>query len=211
MMPGPTIIKQCLECSQRIGEPTLCSGNTYGATYWTDGKCEALMLPMMPTIVKCPKCEAFLWLEDLEAIGEHDPFASNISEDFELYDELVREEYLAEANTKQQSLKREKYLRVSAWWMGNDERRQGSQDKPLSEVERENLIALADLCGETPNDRVMKAEIFRELGDFPRAIDILGKIKDDDLMWVVKSIQALADHKVSMVHELKEAEEDDGK
>jgi hypothetical protein len=54
MLPGPNVIRQCNHCQKPFTEPTLMSGNTFGATFWTDGKQEAPMLPDMPWLVKCP-------------------------------------------------------------------------------------------------------------------------------------------------------------
>lgn len=34
---GPTLIKQCSQCMAHIEQQTLMSGNTIGATNWTDG------------------------------------------------------------------------------------------------------------------------------------------------------------------------------
>ena len=49
MLPGPTIIKKCLVCSKSIEHHTIGSGNTFGATFWTDGKREAPMLSFEAT------------------------------------------------------------------------------------------------------------------------------------------------------------------
>ena len=70
MMPGPTLIKKCSACQQLIEEETLLSGNTCGAVFWTDGACDAPMLPDRPELVKCPFCKALVWLEELEQVGD---------------------------------------------------------------------------------------------------------------------------------------------
>ncbi len=61
MLPGPTIIKRCSDCSQLIEQSTLDSGNTLGAKFWTDGKRYFPMLPDNPWLVECPHCQAFLF------------------------------------------------------------------------------------------------------------------------------------------------------
>ena len=48
MLPGPTLIIACPACKAEHLLPTLASGNTLGARYWTDGYCEAPMLPEIP-------------------------------------------------------------------------------------------------------------------------------------------------------------------
>ena len=74
MLPGPTIVRSCTECHGLIAEYTLGSGNTFGATFWTDGKMDAPMLPDEPALVECPHCRAPLWIEDQEQIGEMQPY-----------------------------------------------------------------------------------------------------------------------------------------
>jgi len=51
MLPGPTIVRKCSTCGKLIAQPTLLSGNTFGARFWTDGKREAPMLPEQPWLV----------------------------------------------------------------------------------------------------------------------------------------------------------------
>lgn len=72
MFPGPTLIKQCANCAQPFAEETLASGNTFGAKYWTDGKTEAPMLPDQPALIKCPHCQALLWIEAQNLLDEVD-------------------------------------------------------------------------------------------------------------------------------------------
>jgi hypothetical protein len=43
MLPAPNLIRQCGQCQKPFAQPTLRSGNTIGATFWTDGKREALV------------------------------------------------------------------------------------------------------------------------------------------------------------------------
>ena len=68
MIPGPTTIKKCSECSGLIKENSILSGNTVGAKYWTDGKGYAPMLPDWFWLVKCPHCHNLLWINELKKI-----------------------------------------------------------------------------------------------------------------------------------------------
>ncbi len=74
MLPGPTIVKKCSECSELINEQTITSGYTFGATFWTDGKREAAMLPDQPWLVKCPHYQSLIWTDELERVAEIEPF-----------------------------------------------------------------------------------------------------------------------------------------
>ena len=77
MLPGPTIIRRCSQCDQLIEESTIMSGNTFGATYWTDGKREAPMLPNTLWLVQCPHCQALAWLDEQEQVGEKAPWGAD--------------------------------------------------------------------------------------------------------------------------------------
>jgi hypothetical protein len=69
MMPGPTLIRRCSLCLKLFLQETISSGNTFGASWWTDGKMEAPMLPDEPWLVKCPHCGALLWIDEQEEVG----------------------------------------------------------------------------------------------------------------------------------------------
>src|SRR4030067_1169918 len=74
MLPGNTIIRKCTACAKPIEQDTISSGNTFGATYWTDGKCNAPMLPDQPWLVMCPHCHSALWIDELKILGERVPW-----------------------------------------------------------------------------------------------------------------------------------------
>ena len=80
MTPGPTIIYQCYKCEGNFKYPTIGSGNTFGARFWSDGKKDAPMLPDQPWLIKCPNCDALIWRDELKQIGEAEagPSAYNI-------------------------------------------------------------------------------------------------------------------------------------
>ncbi len=62
--PGPTIVRECPKCRVPIEEPTMASGNTIGARFWSDGKMVAPMLPNYPWLVKCSKCKHLFWVDE---------------------------------------------------------------------------------------------------------------------------------------------------
>jgi len=90
MLPGPTLVKKCGECAGLFKQRTLTSGNTCGATYWTDGRMAAPMLPRTPALVRCPHCSAVLWAKGLE---EADSFQTYLGFLIFEEDEAVREAY----------------------------------------------------------------------------------------------------------------------
>ena len=76
MTPGPTLVKKCSECMQLVTQQTILSGNTIGSRFWTDGKRHFPMLPDFPQLVECPHCQAFVWIEELEQVGDMDSWES---------------------------------------------------------------------------------------------------------------------------------------
>ena len=56
----PKISFQCPVCENYYYGSTFCSGNTFGATYYTDGSMDSPYLPRESFITQCPKCKTFL-------------------------------------------------------------------------------------------------------------------------------------------------------
>ena len=56
MIPGNAKIVKCPYCGTKKELFTMLSGNTFGATYWSDNKRIAPMLPMVSPVQKCPSC-----------------------------------------------------------------------------------------------------------------------------------------------------------
>ena len=56
MIPGNAKIVKCPYCGTKKELFTMLSGNTFGATFWSDNKRVAPMLPMVSPVQKCPSC-----------------------------------------------------------------------------------------------------------------------------------------------------------
>jgi len=229
MIPGPDQIVACPSCHGLAKYATLMSGNTFGARVWTDGKREAPMLPQPPAVVKCSHCAACYWLADAKKVGEldlwgEDPLAE--AEDWsatgenplavpeswraaEYVEEPSESEYYAAlraglATDSQQ----ERALRIFAWWRSNDPYRD-SEDPPSGDAsgntERdENLQALLPLlAGSADQDRIMRAELLRELGRWGEAEGALLRVRAKEFAPAVKQITALCRARDRSVRELK--------
>jgi hypothetical protein len=98
---------------------------------------------------------------------------------------------------------KEQYIRLHAWWAGNDPRRQGGQASPMTQAEKTNLRALLPFLDEpSDGDRLMKAEGFRELGAFAAAEKLLATPFDNDLRKSVKFIRDLCRKGSTSVEEI---------
>ena len=202
MLPGPDQIIACPKCNRPLRCHTLASGNTFGAVLWSDGKQVAPMLPEMPVVSKCGHCSAIFWVEDAETLGEHggyEPFrdksAEQVPEDWKICPvvEHLDTQGLVEAIDMVNSVDRLRYLRVRLWHTLNtpcrDPKSPGNFDMP--ELFGRNLEALAGMLDETDEqERLMKAECFRELGRHSEAIWLLADVADN-MKWVAAQLESL--------------------
>lgn len=111
------------------------------------------------------------------------------------------ETFLSVLSLEGLSSNKKRYLRLRAWWAGNDSRRK----KPIamSVIERENILALGELLDETnSNDLIMKAEIYREAEDFEKAKALLEKIETTDLVKAVAFMKKHIEQKDPFVRKL---------
>ncbi|NTU72720.1 hypothetical protein HGB07_00915 [Candidatus Roizmanbacteria bacterium] len=191
MLPGPTIYRECPSCNKPFTEHSLTSGNTFGAVYWSDGKMDAEMLPEFPAIVKCPDCNNIFWISDATVIGMYDWFRG---EDYEEPEEwkkaksvidLKIEDYITAIEEKVFSGddNREEYLRIHLWWLINDliryENRQPGLFKQHNDMFRANLKHLDKLLRcKDDDEKLMKAEIARELGEFDLCVNRLEDVSN---------------------------------
>ena len=97
--------------------------------------------------------------------------------------------------------KQEKYLRFRAWWAANDSWRWLPNPKPaFSKEQVKNLKALSALLDESDSDqRIFKAEIARELGNFADCLLLLSYQFDKSYDRAVGFIRKLAEDKVRAV------------
>ena len=191
---GKPIYKKCSYCTGAIEVEQLNSGNTFGAKYWTDGKREAPMLPDTFWLVKCPHCKALLWIDEQEEIEKMSNAEKYIEPEVTDYYQVLKDDTLSE--------KKERYLRMRAWWKSNDERRGAQSNLPLSADERGNLKRLFNLLDSEDYD-FMKVEIKRELGEFDTAKKILDQSTTMNNKKVELFMRKLIDEKSTTLKEIK--------
>ena len=147
MLPGPTLIVKAPDCQSPVKVSTLASGNTFGAVFWTDGKCEAPMLPDHSRLRKHPTEGILFWADECEEIGtipfDGDQQQAERWKDVP-YDEEPTEQDLFSALESDIADTDEKirYLRIRLWWAGNGPIRE-SGTGALTEQHLDNLSRLA--------------------------------------------------------------------
>lgn len=182
MILGDIIIIACPHCYALMYYRSLLSGNTMGARHWTDGKVVAPMLPRLPDFVACCGCGRPYWRNDAAIVTSNLPGQLRES-DLERLNVSVTEEptesgYLeAIAEGTARTRDEERALRLWALWKRNDNVRYcaGEPDLSLARKATQNLETLAELFDENgpPVEKLLKAEMLRELGRFEEALRIL--------------------------------------
>lgn len=191
MLPGPNYIYQCPNCGNLLKKGSLISGNTFGAEIFSDGKRIAPMLPDFPNLTKCKKCDTIFWLSKLKEIGTYE-WGDKKNPEWQKADQaefLEIEDYFnAIINGIAENKNEELYIRQRIWWAYNDRVRNGKNlfgDENDEIKWRENCIKLISLLNQSDlNQRIMIAELKRNLGDFGGCLEIVKNIDNDKLNWL---------------------------
>ena len=146
------IVRECPHCKAHVVQEETVSGNTIGATYWTDGKREAKMLPDHPSLARCPACNDFFWID--EAVEVDIGFDAAKGKQQVL--KPTEKELLGFLAGPALPANKELYVRVSAWRSANDAWRWNPNPKPaFSKDQVQNLKALSGMLDRTePNQQI---------------------------------------------------------
>ena len=205
--PGPDIIRECPKCKTALAQQTMMSGNTFGARFWTDGKMVAPMSPDSPRLVKCPNCKALFWIDEARELGKRAWWYEHNKWPLAPGPDLPSEaDFLNMLATTELPQEKERYVRHSAWWAANDAIRMTENATiSFSPAQEENLHALAGLLDEKePQQRIAKAEIYRELGRFEKCVKLLAQpFEQDHYNRIAAFIRKLAEERSRRVEEVK--------
>ena len=191
MLPGPTYVYKCPNCGNLLSKGSLMSGNTFGAKIFSDGKRIAPMLPDFPNLTKCKKCNTIFWLSKLKEIGTYKR-GDNKNPQWQkaVHAEFLEIEdyYNAIINGIAENKEEEIIVRQRIWWAYNDKKREG-QEIFIDESDElrwvENVQKLKTLLDQSDiNQKILIAEISRNLGDFENCISIIQSIDNDALSWL---------------------------
>lgn len=186
MMPGPNMIIACPHCGHLSKKKTLFSGNTFGATIWSDGKRIAPMLPYFPAFVFCKGCGNLYWVKEAKEICEEKNLNTFYPEqkDVDFIEFPIFEQYVKALEL----IDDKKYARILIFYSYNDFIRNGKENLITPQIQKlheQNLYELSELFDEQDeNELIMKAEAFRNLGLFERSESLLSKISKPELSQV---------------------------
>ena len=217
MIPGPYIVIACSNCQALSTFRSLKTGNTFGAVRWTDGKLDAPMLPSRPMVTKCHVCGTIYWVDDARRVGEYEfskPDQSNVDpawEEAPKVRDLTEDEcYQAIDSGLGSTIEKERLLRLITWWRSNDRFRDSSAPvvQSLDDRRIENMRRLFDLLDtDRVNDRITRAELARELGDFAGAVHLLATIDDKRVGHIKSFLLALCHENITTVKQIPEEED----
>ena len=192
-MPALTI-RECPHCRAHVVQEETVSGNTIGAILYTDGKKHAPMLPDHPALVKCPACQGLFWVDESVEVDSGFDAAKGKQQVLAPSGKEMIEFLSGPALTQDKEL----YLRVRAWRSANDAWRWNPNATPaFSKEQVQNLKALSALLDESePEQRIIKAEIARELGNFDECLLLLSYQFSKGYDHFVGFIKKLAEEKV---------------
>lgn len=222
MLPGPTLIYSCPSCGGLFSRRTLASGNTLRAAFRSDGKMKAPMLPTTPPLVACPSCGDPVSMLGATPVDEVDRYSFGFAIFRESKSLTAEEEEKRQAlETKKQKYKDvdeyqlatadqctqyvasaafgeyELAHRMYAWQRANDERISAAY-REFSPAERQNLECLLQMIGTgSDSDRVLRAEILRELGRFEEACSELKPVNDSEAASWAEQIMRAIEHQES--------------
>jgi hypothetical protein len=191
------IIRECPHSKAHVVQEETVSGNTIAATYWTDGKREAKMLPDHPWLAKCPVCSRLFWVDEALEVDTGFDAAKGKQQVLAPSEKDVLG-FLAGPELPRG---KDMYLRITAWRSANDAWRWNPNATPaFSKEQEQNLRSMSVMLDETePNQRILKAEIARELGEFDECIGLLSHPFDERYEHAVAYIKKLAEEKIRVV------------
>lgn len=170
------------------------------------------MLPQYPDIIECFSCSAIFLISEQPEIDEREPVILNwrFLEKFRgdhpgwagahdlLHHRTSAQTYLKCINLdniKQHEEYPEIELRMSAWHRFNDQYRDAEAPKAIkwTSEQRRNADAFINLLDDSySSDRVILAEIYRQLGNFEKSLALLRGLDADQETELSKKIRALA-------------------
>lgn len=189
MNPGHPRILTCPFCGAEKEVLSLLSGNTFGAKTWSDNKQEAPMFPTVSYVQKCPQCTKYYIISRQKARYSESGFSEELGtldykEMVSAYNQLKAEGFT--------SKNEELGVRILLLHSYNDIQRHHNPkgidlDDADKELYRQNMLWLIENWA---GDDMMKAELYREIGEMEKAKILIGNVhpNDDFLIKIMEEI-----------------------
>lgn len=204
MIPGLPQILTCPFCRKKKEVMTLASGNTCGARFWSDNKMIAPMLPEVSYVQKCPHCKKYYIMgRQKRKLATHGDF--NLEQGLLSFPEM--KEAFAQLSSDGFRKGEEAQVRMMLHQAYNDYYYRSEHKSEVNEEDRQlfhrNALWLID---NFISDNLLKAEFYREIGEFETAYEVLSSVdvEDDYLKNVQSAIQQRLDLKDCEVFEIRQ-------
>lgn len=181
MNPGIAKIVSFPYCGGKKKLMTLISGNTFGASMWSDCKMIAPMLPEVSPVQKCPNCGKY-YLEHKQPFENGDDYSfakgeMTYQEWKEAYNQFLEE----------QEIDKTEFFMVRLWliqayndcyYRKNQEAVNTQEEDFIAGIIKE-FVEFHD--GDDGLKPLIKAEFYREAGDMQRCAELLSEINSEEL------------------------------
>jgi len=181
---GDKIIYKCPKCGKLIYKFDIISTNNFGASYYSDRSSSGIMQAEEDLIAKCAKCKTIYWLDNQNEEGQcQGQFSDNPKWNAaKASDMLKKNDFI---NALEQKIYRNKdeelYLRYIVWRKLNREKLSKDEEK----IYKSNCRKLLKLFNiNNINEKLLIAELHRNLGKFNECIGILETIKNKKYIWI---------------------------
>ena len=193
---------ECPICNTFVSRPLLLSGNTFKARLYSDGKKDAPMLPEFPAITKCPNCQHIYWLNANTKCEKKNSELISSAEFLSAFDfQRAIDEGLA--SNRENDI----YLMQRILWTINDRFRYGLSlftDYETRVLWNSNQLRLLAILDENQlNEKILIAEICRNMGAFSKSRDLISSIEHNDLDWLKAAFIENIDKRNKNVFEIK--------
>lgn len=185
MLPAKPNILKCPYCGGLRRISALMSGNTFGASQWSDAKREFPMLPKTSLVMRCPHCKRYHFYDSKQIVGTCETYGQSSFGNLSYASLKEALEQLHPTGDNELDLR---ILLVHAYndLYGGCPGTRNPKEAPAAE--RQFFMNNAQRIIEIHSDnQLFCAELYREMGEFDQALAILRSISgNDNTMYIAK-------------------------
>lgn len=186
MLPAKPNILKCPHCGRHMRISALMSGNTFDMVQWSDTKCVTPMMESVSPVLKCPVCAKYFFYNRNLIVGECNAWGNSS------WGHLSYKSLKEALGQLQPQGKDEITLRIMLLQGFNDHYGGCLGTLPRTDAPADERKLFDDnarrLLKLIPENKLFCAEIYRELGEFDKSLELLNDVVCDP------SIATIAEH-----------------
>ena len=188
MIPGNAKIVKCPYCGTKKELFTMVSGNTIRATYWSDNKRIAPMLPMVSPVQKCPGCGKY-YEEGKNHCGEGNSYSFDLGElTFPEWKEAYAQFQAEGVDEKTRNNLRYWLIHSYNDYFHRSEEAPKPTDEDFEFFSKTVVEFIDSFNWNSGSELLMKAELYREANKMQECRQVLDSIPFDQLNEDLKAI-----------------------